>query len=77
MGPGLISGRFAARWALFFLERGFQYIPVTYTGVALWNWVKFLLPLSAAPAPPSSVARVGVDDDPPIEFVRRKQLQSA
>lgn len=41
MGPGLISGRTAARIALFFIRRGFRYVPVTYTGIALlnrWNY---------------------------------------
>lgn len=41
MGPGLISGRTAARIALCFIRRGFRYVPVTYTGVALVNYWKF------------------------------------
>jgi hypothetical protein len=45
MGPGLISGKSAARWALFLIRRGFRYVPVTYTGVALVNWFKFLPPV--------------------------------
>lgn len=77
MGPGLISGKFAARWALFFLERGFQYIPVTYTSIALWNWFKFLLPLKTAPAPDSATHRVGPEHDPPMEHERRKLAAAA
>ena len=41
MGPGLISGDFAARCALFLIHRGFRYVPVTYTGIALVNYFKF------------------------------------
>jgi hypothetical protein len=41
MGKGLISGTTAVRIALFLLDRGFRYVPVTYTGVALLNWFKF------------------------------------
>ncbi len=43
MGPGLISGRTAARIALFFVGLGANYIPVTYTGIALLNWFRFRL----------------------------------
>jgi hypothetical protein len=42
MGPGLMSGRTAAAIALFLIRRGFQYVPVTYTGIALVNAVPFL-----------------------------------
>jgi hypothetical protein len=43
MGPGLISGRTAARAALFFIRRGARYVPVTYTGIAFVNYCKFLI----------------------------------
>ena len=42
MGPGLISGETAARWALFLIRRGARYVPVTYTGIALVNYFKFV-----------------------------------
>ena len=29
--------------ALFLIRRGFRYVPVTYTGIALLNYFKFLL----------------------------------
>ena len=51
MGPGLISGRAAARWAWFFIARGFRYVPVSYTGIALINWFKFQLRINATKAP--------------------------
>jgi hypothetical protein len=51
MGPGLISGTFAARWAWFFIVRGFRYVPVSYTGIAFINWFKFLLRINVSPAP--------------------------
>jgi monoglucosyldiacylglycerol epimerase len=41
MGPGLISGEASARWALFLIRRGLRYVPVTYTGIALVNYLKF------------------------------------
>jgi hypothetical protein len=43
MGPGLISGLTAARIAMFFIKRGFRYVPVSYTGFAALNYFKFLL----------------------------------
>lgn len=43
MGPGLMSAKFAARVTMFFLKRGFRYIPVTYTGFALLNYFRFAL----------------------------------
>lgn len=42
MGPGLITAKLAAKITLFFLKRGFKYIPVTYTGFALINYLRFL-----------------------------------
>lgn len=41
MGKGLISGRLAAAWALFLIKRGCRYVPVSYTGIALLNYLKF------------------------------------
>jgi hypothetical protein len=41
MGPGLMSGRTAAWVALWLIRRGFRYVPVTYTGIALLNFVPF------------------------------------
>lgn len=42
MGPGLMSAKFAAVATLFFLKRGFKYIPVTYTGFAFLNYLRFV-----------------------------------
>jgi hypothetical protein len=50
MGPGLISGMTAARIAMFFIRRGFHYVPVTYTGIAFLNWFKYLFGWNATPA---------------------------
>jgi hypothetical protein len=44
MGKGLISGDAAAAIAMFFILRGFRYVPVSYTGIALLNWVSYLWP---------------------------------
>jgi hypothetical protein len=49
MGPGLISGSLAAHWAWFFIARGFRYVPVSYTGIALLNYFKFLFRVHARP----------------------------
>ncbi len=43
MGPGLMSARFAAKVTLFFIKRGFKYIPVTYTGIAFVNYFRHFL----------------------------------
>jgi hypothetical protein len=55
MGPGLISAGTAASWAVFFITRGFRYVPVSYTGLAYLNYLRFRLlkpapPLTQAPA---------------------------
>ena len=41
MGQGLISGKLAAKIALFLIRRGARYVPVTYTGVAFVNRLRF------------------------------------
>jgi hypothetical protein len=38
------------------IRRGFRYVPVTYTGVAFFNYFKFL---SLTPASPVACARAG------------------
>ena len=70
MGPGLISGDLAARWALFLIRRGARYVPVTYTGIALLNYFKFAwftrpVGLGRAEADPELVAVVvgGQDEE--------------
>jgi hypothetical protein len=45
--------------ALFFIRRGFRYVPVTYTGIALLNFFKFLLPFGSAPPPPPRPSPAG------------------
>ncbi|HWA99083.1 MAG TPA: sterol desaturase family protein [Pirellulales bacterium] len=58
MGPGLMSGAAAARGALFLIERGFHYVPVTYTGIALLNYLKLVfLPATAASTTAAHPAR--------------------
>ncbi len=42
MGPGLMTASFAAKMTLFFIKRGFKYVPVTYTGFAWLNYFRFL-----------------------------------
>lgn len=42
MGKGLITARFAARCTIFMLRRGFKYVPVTYTGFAILNYLRFI-----------------------------------
>ena len=49
MGRGLISAERAVSIALFFIRRGFRYVPVTYTTLAIWNYVRFRM-LKAASA---------------------------
>lgn len=42
MGPGLMSAGVAAWISVFLLKRGFRYIPVTYTGFAFLNYLRFV-----------------------------------
>ncbi|MEP7239550.1 MAG: hypothetical protein ABI697_01580 [Devosia sp.] len=42
MGRGPMSAGFAAGWALFLIRRGFTYVPVTLTSLAVWNYFRFL-----------------------------------
>jgi hypothetical protein len=51
MGGGLLSGEAVARVTMFLIRRGFRYVPVTYTGVALWNYLKFMFHRTVAPPP--------------------------
>jgi hypothetical protein len=55
MGPGLMTGRIAATIAFWLIRRGFRYVPVTYTGIALLNFISFVLQglRAAAGGPPS------------------------
>ena len=40
-----------AAMTMFLIRRGFRYVPVTYTGIALLNYAKFLLARVPARAP--------------------------
>ena len=42
MGPGPMSAGTAAGVALFFIRRGFKYVPVTLTTLAVWNYFRFV-----------------------------------
>lgn len=42
MGPGPMSADTAAGIALFFIRRGFSYVPVTLTTLAFWNYFRFI-----------------------------------
>jgi hypothetical protein len=48
----MMSADTAAAIALFFIRRGFRYVPVTFTGLAFWNYFRFvfLKPASMASA---------------------------
>ena len=55
MGPGPMSADTAARIALFFIRRGFHYVPVTLTTLAFWNYFRFVRQSpAAAPVPVDS-----------------------
>jgi hypothetical protein len=41
MGKGAMSAGTAITIALFFIRRGFKYVPVTLTGLALLNYFRF------------------------------------
>ncbi|KAL0256806.1 hypothetical protein SLS55_009203 [Diplodia seriata] len=42
MGPALVSARWAAKTALWWIHRGARYVPVTYTGFAFANYFRFM-----------------------------------
>ena len=41
MGKGAMSAETAVNIALFFIRRGFRYVPVTFTGLAVLNYFRF------------------------------------
>jgi hypothetical protein len=57
MGRGPMSAETAVSIALFFIRRGFRYVPVTLTTLAFWNYFRFVLqPLGREPALPHAPA---------------------
>lgn len=58
MGPGPMSADTAVRIALFFVRRGFSYVPVTLTTLALWNYFRFV---RQTPDPAPVQPRVAID----------------
>lgn len=62
MGPGPMSAGQAVAIALFFIRRGFRYVPVTFTTLAFWNYFRFLMLRPAVvPAPVPVGAAAGGD----------------
>jgi hypothetical protein len=62
MGKGAMSADFAAAGALFIIRRGFAYVPVTLTTLAIWNYFRFIrqkpeVPAAAPPVVIDSAAR--------------------
>ncbi|KAJ6107182.1 hypothetical protein N7523_008505 [Penicillium sp. IBT 18751x] len=41
MGPAILAADGAAKWAMWWIRRGARYVPVTYTGIAYLNYIKF------------------------------------
>jgi len=64
MGKGLMSGATAAAVAMVFIRRVLRYVPVTYTGIALFNWVRFAWP------PPISRASCERTEQPSASSIR-------
>ena len=56
MGPGPMSAGTAAGIALFLIRRGFSYVPVTLTSLALWNYFRFIRQTPEAPGTRASAA---------------------
>lgn len=70
MGKGLMSADTAVSIALFFIRRGFKYVPVTLTTMAYWNYLRFRMlprhPADLRPAlqpVPAGVRTGGIDAD--------------
>lgn len=51
MGRGLMSADTAVSIALFFIKRGFTYVPVTFTTLAFWNYIRFRFQRKEQPNP--------------------------
>jgi hypothetical protein len=49
MGKGAMSAATAVNIALFFIRRGFRYVPVTMTGLAVLNFFRFRFGQKHAP----------------------------
>ncbi|KAI4715262.1 hypothetical protein E4T48_08562 [Aureobasidium sp. EXF-10727] len=47
MGPAIVSADWAARCTMWWIRRGFQYVPVTYTGIAYVHFFNFLFGIKA------------------------------
>jgi hypothetical protein len=47
MGKGLLSAEAMVSYSLFFIRRGFTYVPATYTTLAFWNYFRFRWPRKA------------------------------
>jgi hypothetical protein len=56
LGPGPMSADTAAKIALFFIRRGFAYVPVTLTSLAIWNYFRFVGQKPGAVLPDRPVA---------------------
>ena len=56
MGPGPMSADTATRIALFFIRRGFSYVPVTLTTMAFWNYFRFIRQTPESAPVPAPVA---------------------
>lgn len=54
MGKGAMSAETAAGIALFFIKRGFKYVPVTLTGLAVLNFFRFRYGNNAADEVPAA-----------------------
>jgi hypothetical protein len=61
MGWGLISGVTTAAIMLFLIKRGFRYVPITYTGFALANFIKFMFFVRKSEAPRHFIVGFGPD----------------
>ncbi|CAD0082086.1 unnamed protein product, partial [Aureobasidium vineae] len=47
MGPAIVSADWAAKCPMWWIRRGFKYVPVTYTGIAYVHFFKFLFGIKA------------------------------
>lgn len=56
MGGGLMSAETAVAMSLFFIRRGFRYVPVTFTTLAYWNYFRFRFALTPRTADPGAAS---------------------
>lgn len=60
MGSAVVGADWAARVAIWWIRRGAQYVPVTYTGLAFVNYFRFMYWVTPTPASPLKAVKSSI-----------------